>query len=82
MLADLNPQSAILVWVQEDRYCILKNQILLIFKITLYKDRDLGRYSLDRFLNKLRMVRDIENGINTNNVYNKNKWEQISSILV
>ena len=30
----------------------------------------------------LRMVRDIENGINTNNVYNKNKWEQISSILV
>ena len=82
VLADLNPQSAILGWVQEDRFCILKNQILLIFKITLYKDRDLGRYGLDRFLNKLRMVRDIENGINTNNVYNKNKWEQISSILV
>ena len=59
VLADLNPQSAILGWYQKDNFRILKNQILLIFKITVYKDRELGVYSLQRFINKLKLVRKI-----------------------
>ena len=43
----------------------------------IYKDRDLGMCSLNRVLNKLKMVRAIEYGIQTNNVYNRNKWEPI-----
>ena len=51
VLADLSPQSAILGWYQENNLGILKNQILLIFKITVYKDRELGVYSLQRYIN-------------------------------
>ena len=78
VLADLSPQSAILGWYQEDNFRILKNQILLIFKMTVYKDRELGVYSLERFINKLKLVRKIEYEINTNNEYNRNKTNVIS----
>ena len=51
ILADLNPQSAILGWYQEKILCLLKNQILLIFKMIVYKDREMGICSLCRVLN-------------------------------
>ena len=81
ILADLTPQSAILGWYQEGNFCVLKNQILLIFKIILYKYRELGRSSLNRILSKSKLVRKIENGINTNHEYNNRKWEQIKDLL-
>ena len=82
MLSDLNPQSAILGWYQEKVLCTLKNQILLIFKMSVYKDRETGNCSLGRVLNKIKMVRAIEYGINTNNEYNRNKWEPIEDLLI
>ena len=48
----------------------------------IYKDRDLGMCSLNRILNKIKMVRSIEYGIKTNNEYNKDKWEPIGDLLV
>ena len=82
ILADLNPQSAILGWYQEKVLCTIKNQILLIFKMSVYKDRETGNCSLGRVLNKIKMVRAIEYGINTNNEYNRNKWEPIEDLLI
>jgi len=82
ILADLTPQSAILGWYQEKRVCVLKNQILLIFKMIVYKDREMGICSVGRVLNKLKMVRSIEYDIHTNNEYNRNKWEPINDLLI
>jgi len=61
---------------------ILKNQILLIFKMIVYKDREMGICSLNRVLNKLKIVRAIEYGIHTKNEFNRNKWEPIRDLLV
>ena len=41
----------------------------------------MGVYSLERFINKLKLVREIENEISTNNEYNRNKWETIKILL-
>ena len=81
ILSDLTPQSAILGWYNEKNLGTLKNQILLIFKMMVYKDRELGVCSLSRVLNKLKMVRAIEYGIHTNIEYNRNKWEPIEDLL-
>ena len=81
VLFDLTPQSAILGWDQEDNFSILKNQILLIFKMIVYKDRELGRSNLNRIINKLKLVRAIEFGISTNNDYNNMKWEPVREIF-
>ena len=59
ILSDLNPQSAILGWYQEKHLGTLKNQILLIFKMMVYKDRELFFCNLSKVLNKLKMVRVI-----------------------
>ena len=48
----------------------------------VYKDRDLGMCSLNRVLNKIKMLRSIEYGIKTNNECNINKWEPIGDLLV
>ena len=82
MLADLTPQSEILGWYKEKNMGILKNQILLIFKMIVYNDRKMGICSLSRDLNKLKMVRAIEYGIHTKNEFNRNKWEPIRDLLV
>ena len=81
ILSDLNPQSAILGWYQEKTLCTLKNQILLIFKMVVYKERENGNCSLNRVLNRVKMVRAIEYGIHTNSDYNRNKWEPIEDLL-
>ena len=60
---------------------ILKNQILLIFKMIVYKDREMGICSVGRVLNKQKMVRSIEYDIHTNNEYNRSKWEPIEDVL-
>ena len=49
--------------------------------MTVYKDRELGVYSLERFINKLKLVRKIEYEISTNNEYNRKKWEPIKILL-
>jgi hypothetical protein len=66
VLADLSPQSAILGWYQDGELKILKNQILLIFKMVLYKDRELKYCGLERFLNKLRSIKSIEQVLSSN----------------
>ena len=81
VLEDLNPQGAILGWYNEDNSGILKNQILLIFKMIVYKDRELGVCNINRVLNKLKMVKVIEKEINKNNNFNRNKWEPIGDLL-
>ena len=81
ILSDLNPQSAILGWYQEKTLCTLKNQILLIFKMVVYKERENGNCSLNQVLNRVKMVRAIEYGIHTNSDYNRNKWEPIEDLL-
>jgi hypothetical protein len=48
----------------------------------VYKDREMGICSLNRIINKLKMERTIESGIQTNNKYNRNIWEPIGDILV
>ena len=82
ILSDLTPQSAILGWYNERNLGTLKNQILLIFKMMVYKDRELGVCSLRRVLNKLKMVRAIEYGIHTNIEYNRSKWEPIEELFI
>ena len=59
-----------------------KNQILLIFKMMVYKDRELGVCSLSRVLNKLKMVRAIEYSVHTNIEYNRNKWDPIEELFL
>ena len=48
----------------------------------VYKDREMGICSIGRVLNKLKMVRSIEYDIQTNNEYNRNKWEPINDLLM
>ena len=48
----------------------------------VYKDRVTGSCSLNRVLNKIKMVKAIEYGIQTKNEYNRNKWEPIGELLV
>ena len=80
-LEDLTPQSAILGWYQDGELKILKNQILLIFKMVLYKDRELKYCGLERFLNKLRSIKIIEQVISSNREYNISKWNPIRMLL-
>ena len=49
--------------------------------MVVYKDRETGICSLSRLLNRIKMVREIEYGIHTNNEYNRNKWEPIEDLL-
>ena len=81
VLADLTPQSAILGWLIEDDLILIKNLILLIFKVVVYKDRELGVCSIERFLNKLRKIMIIEHNLSTNQEYNKKKWDSIRGLL-
>ena len=80
-LPEITPQSAILGWYQEEDRKILKNQILLTFKMVLYKDKELRRCSIDRVINKLKMVKTIEHAISTNRDYNTAKWDPIMELL-
>jgi len=50
--------------------------------MSVYKDREMGIGNLSRVINKLKMVRAIEYGIQTNNEYNRNKWEPIEDLLI
>ena len=47
----------------------------------VYKDREIGICSLNRVINKLKMVKTIEYGIHSNNEFDKNKWEPIRDYL-
>ena len=80
-LEDLTPQSAILGWYLDGELKILKNQILLIFKMVLYKDRELKYCGLERFLNKLRSIKSIEQVLSSNREYNISKWNPIRMLL-
>ena len=80
-LGEITPQSAILGWQNEEVLGIIKNQILLIFKMVVYKYRDVGFCSLDMFINKLRMIKNIEHSISTNRDFNNRKWNSIGDLL-
>ena len=81
VLEKLNSQGAILGWYNKENFGILKNKILLIFKMIVYKDREFGVCNITRVLNKLKMVKVIEKEINTNNNFNRNKWEPIRELF-
>ena len=80
-LPDLSPQSAILGFQQLEDSQILKNLILLIFKMVLYKDRESKSCSFERFLNKVKMIMKIEHALCTNMVFNTLKWNPIRELL-
>ena len=80
-LPDLSPQSAILGFQQLEDSQILKNLILLIFKMVLYKDRESKSCSFERFLNKVKMIMKIEHALCTNQDYNDLKWNPIRGLF-
>ena len=49
--------------------------------MVVYKERENGNCSLNRVLNRIKMVRAIEYGIHTNSDYNRNKWEPIEDLV-
>ena len=81
ILPDLSPQSAIIGFQQLEDSQILKNLILLIFKMVLFKDRESKSYSFERFLNKVKMIMKIEHALCTNMVFNTLKWNPIRDLL-
>ena len=84
LLQDLTPQSALLGFFEDsaDNFC-LSNHILIIFKIFLYKYRDINPTPL-LLLSKLKRVILLEQSL-CHTVCSRNKftgkWKDILSIL-
>ena len=74
-LPALTPQSAFLGFLDEN---ILINQILLTFKITIYKSRELGSCNLTMITKKIKLTMKIEDIISAPDErrrnYNEAKW--------
>ena len=81
ILPDLSPQSAFLGFQKIEDSQISKNLILLIFKIVLFKDKELKNCSFERFLCSLKMIMKIEHALCTNRDYNVLKWNPIRGLL-
>ena len=64
---------------------VIFNQILLTFKITIYKSRDSGSCNIKKIISKIKLIKKIEDNITLNDdrkrVFNENKWSEISSLL-
>ena len=74
-LPALTPQSAYIGYLEEN---ILINQILLTFKITIYKARESGHCNLTKLTKKLKLTMKIEDIISApdghRRLYNEAKW--------
>ena len=68
----LTPQSAFLgfYYINDNKFII--NQILLTFKIVIYKAREMGSCNMFRIINKLKQIKIIEDNISQKN--ERKKW--------
>ena len=83
-LPSLTPQSAFLGFFDDSNNKIIMNQILLTFKIVIYKSRDSGYCNLLKIINKIKQTKIIEDKISSlderKKVYNESKWSVIRFI--
>ena len=82
----MNPQSALFGFSKEiTSNEFLINQLLLIFKIYVYKNRDKGRMVFGALMNKFKSTRSLElktqEIIQSDNYYYK-KWETVIHLLI
>ena len=81
ILPPLTPQSAFLGFysIYENKNII--NQVLLTFKIVIYKSREIGFCNLLKIINKLKQTKVIEDAISSKDErkkrYNDTKWSLI-----
>ena len=82
----LTPQSAFLGLYNITDNKIIINQILLTFKMVIYKAREMGSCNMFRIINKLKQTKIIEDNISQNvenkRTYNEQKWSNIKYIFV
>ena len=81
-LPEVTPQSAFLGFLDVDEHELIINQILLTYKMVIYKSRESGSCNFIKFLNKIKQIKLIEDTIaqkhQTRRVYNHRKWSVIS----
>ena len=84
-LPELTPQSAFLGFYNVEEHKIITNQILLTFKMVIYKSRDSGACNFNKFLNKIKQIKLIEDTISRKHhaklAYNERKWSVIRTIF-
>ena len=56
-LPDITPQSAFLGFYNIDENKIIFNQLLLLFKIVIYKSREHRTCNLNKFINKVKQIK-------------------------
>ena len=78
----MTPQSAFLFFYSINENKIIINQVLLTFKIAIYKSREAGYCNLQKIINKLKQTKVIEDAISSKDErkkrYNDAKWSLIS----
>ena len=84
ILPPLTPQSAFLGFFSIHEKKMIINQILLTFKIVIYKSREAGICNLLKIINKIKQTKLIEDAISSKDErkkrYNDSKWSEISFI--
>lgn len=84
-LPNLTPQSAFFGFCTISENKMILNQILITFKITIYKSRDDGSCNIFKIISKIKLIKKIEDNITLNDerkrVFNDNKWSEICSLL-
>ena len=82
----LDLQSAVFGFLDtSDKHNLILNNILLMYKITLYRNRDKNNIHIRNVLSNLKSREKIEKAIVYGNknkmVFHNKKWEIVSSIL-
>ena len=85
-IPDLNLQSAVVGFLDNDiKDYIFVNNILLMFKITLYRNRDKGSVTLRNIISNLKSREIIEKNISGDNAnrlsYHFLKWRIFHEVL-
>ncbi len=82
-LPNLTPQSAYLGFYNQRKHKIIINQILLIFKITIYHYRERKKCNIRHILKSIDECRRIETDLSYPNPrkieFNKDKWASIEN---
>jgi len=85
ILPDITPQSAFLGFYDIDENKIIINQILLLFKMVIYKSREYRTCNLNKFINKVKQIKLIEDTISykipAKKEYNDKKWAIIDFVF-
>ena len=87
ILPVLTPQAAYLGFFKEERkVSILINHLLLLFKLYIYKSRDIGTLSLNNFIKEVQKVYYVEKHLVDLNrgkkKYFDKKWNTIKNKMV